>query len=118
MEKLYDSIEDDVGFRYFLDGKRMRKFRISDGREVSRSPQLKKLQKSFKKPTKPSRKSFKGNPIKKLSKGQKWWRSLTLVEQADYRYGLMLRKKGKADWYFEYTQCEKEGHYRKEGERD
>lgn len=55
-----------------------------------------------------------GNPKqKKLTKGQQWWRSLTLVEQADYRYELMLKKKGKADWHYEYTQCEKEGHYRK-----
>lgn len=42
-----------------------------------------------------------------------WWRSLTAEQQADYRYSLMMAKRGEADWQKEYAQVIREGLYLK-----
>ena len=89
-------IEDGVLYDYQLNQFRAVKTRLSKQKPKNARPFKKKKSK------------------KQLSRGQKWWRSLTLVEQADWRYEMMLKKKGEADWYFEYEQCKKENHYRKE----
>lgn len=53
--------------------------------------------------------------MKKLTKKdrQAWWRSLTAEQQTDYRYNLMLSKKGVANWDKEYSQVLKENNYLK-----
>ena len=51
--------------------------------------------------------------VKSERSGKAWWRSLTLTQQADYRYQSMIKKKGYADWQYEYNQCLKEGNFRK-----
>lgn len=89
-------IEDGVLYDYQFNQFRAVKTRLSKQKPKNIKPSKKKKVK------------------KRLSKGQKWWRSLTLVEQADWRYNLMLKKKGKADWQFEYEQCRKENHYKKQ----
>lgn len=50
---------------------------------------------------------------KSTLEGKAWWRSLTAEEQADYRYNLMLAKKGQANWDKEYSQILKENNYLK-----
>lgn len=42
-----------------------------------------------------------------------WWRSLTAEQQADYRFSLMMAKRGEADWQKEYAQVIREGLYLK-----
>lgn len=81
-----------------------------------KKPHLKKKQKDLLKGRKNENISPKNHPkphLKKLSEGQLWWRSLTLIEQADWRYSKMVKLGKKADWHHEYVQCEKEGLYRK-----
>lgn len=47
-------------------------------------------------------KSVKKLKSDNLTDSQKWWRNLTLEQQAKWRYNLMLKKKGTADYQFEY----------------
>lgn len=97
----YQINADGIKYRCYWDKTHFRKERLGG-----------KYQGSFSARKKSRKKRRAKN--QKLTKGQKWWRSLTLVEQADWRYEKMLKEKGKANWYFEYEQCKKEGHYREE----